>query len=129
MSVTGRALVLREGLSLWGGVDPATGEIIDVHHPQRGANVRGRVLVMGAARGSSSSASVLAEAVRAGTAPAAILLGEPDLILAIGSAVAEELYGMTVPVRVLPPDELAAISDGDVVRVGGSGQGTGLSSM
>lgn len=129
MSVTGRALVLREGLSLWGGVDPATGEIIDVHHPQRGANVRGRVLVMGAARGSSSSASVLAEAVRAGTAPAAILLGEPDLILAIGSAVAEELYGVTVPVRVLPPDELAAISDGDVVRVGGSGQGTGLSSM
>lgn len=129
MSVTGRALVLREGLSLWGGVDPATGEIIDVHHPQRGANVRGRVLVMGAARGSSSSASVLAEAVRAGTAPAAILLGEPDLILAIGSAVAEELYGVTVPVRVLPPDELAAISDGDVVRVGGSGRWTGLTSM
>ena len=117
MTVTGRALVLVEGLSLWGGVDPATGEVIDAHHPQRGAIVTGRVLVMPSARGSSSSASVLAEAVRAGTAPTAILLGEPDLILAIGSAVAEELYGVQVPVVSLPPGELGAIRDGAEVSV------------
>ena len=35
--VAGRALVLDEPLSLWGGMDPATGEVIDAHHPQRGA--------------------------------------------------------------------------------------------
>ncbi len=121
MSVVGRALVLTDGLSLWGGMDPATGALIDVHHPQRGANLAGRVVVMPNARGSSSSASVLAESVRAGTAPAAILLGEPDLILAIGSAVAEELYGTTVPVVVLPPEELAAIGDGAEVRIGQNG--------
>jgi len=121
MSVVGRALVLTDGLSLWGGMDPATGELIDVHHPQRGANLAGRVVVMPNARGSSSSASVLAEAVRAGTAPAAILLGEPDLILTIGSAVAEELYGLTVPVIVLPPEELDAIRDGAEVRIGPEG--------
>jgi uncharacterized protein len=109
----GTALVLSEGLSLWGGMDPATGDVIDAHHPQRGANLSGRVLVMPSGRGSSSSASVLAEAVRAGTAPAAIVLGEPDLILAIGAAVAEELYGVRVPVVVLAPDELAAITDGE----------------
>jgi uncharacterized protein len=113
MDVTAAALVLSEGLSLWGGMDPATGELIDAHHPQRGVNVGGRVLVMPSGRGSSSSASVLAEAVRAGTAPAAIVLGEPDLILAIGAAVAEELYGVRVPVVVMAPDELAAITDGD----------------
>jgi predicted aconitase with swiveling domain len=118
MSVVGRALVLTDGLSLWGGMDPTTGELIDVHHPQRGANLAGRVVVMPSARGSSSSASVLAEAVRAGTAPAAILLGEPDLILTIGSAVAEELYGVTVPVIALPPAELGAIRDGAEVRIG-----------
>lgn len=110
-----RALVLVEPLSLWGGMDPATGELIDAHHPQRGANLAGRVVVMRSGRGSSSSASVLAEAVRAGTAPAAILLGEPDLILAIGAAVAEELYGVRVPVLVLPPDRLEAIRDGDPI--------------
>ena len=110
-----RALVLDEPLSLWGGMDPATGEVIDAHHPQRGANLAGRVVVMRSGRGSSSSASVLAEAVRAGTAPSAILLGEPDLILSIGAAVAEELYGVRVPVVVLPPERLAAIADGDPV--------------
>lgn len=111
------ALVLDEPLSLWGGVDPATGDVIDAHHPQRGANVRGRVLVMASGRGSSSSASVLAEAVRAGTAPAAIVLGEPDLILSIGAAVAEELYGVTVAIVVLPPAELAAIVDGQAISL------------
>ena len=112
---TRRAVVLDEGLSLWGGMDPATGELIDVHHPQRGTNLAGRVLVMPNGRGSSSSASVLAEAVRAGTAPAAIVLGEPDLILAIGAAVADELYGARVPVVVLPRDAYDAIGDGEDV--------------
>ncbi len=119
--VRGRALVLAEGLSLWGGMDPATGELIDAHHPQRGARLTGRVVVMPSGRGSSSSASVLAEAVRAKTAPAAILLGEPDLILAIGSAVAEELYGTVVPVLVLDAERLAAIRDGEMVRIGPDG--------
>jgi len=113
-----RALVLAEGLSLWGGMDPSSGEIIDVHHPQLGASLTGRIVVMPSGRGSSSSASVLAETVRAKTAPAAMLLAEPDLILAIGAAVAEELYGVQVPILVLPPDELAAIPDGVMLRIG-----------
>ena len=73
--IDGTALVLEQPLSLWGGMDPATGDVIDAHHPQRGANLAGRVVVMPAARGSSSSASILAEAVRAGCAPLAILIG------------------------------------------------------
>jgi uncharacterized protein len=120
MSARGAALVLDESLSLWGGMDPATGTLIDAHHPQRGARIAGRVLVMPSARGSSSSASVLAEAVRAGTAPVAIVLGEPDLILAIGAAVAEELYGVRVPVAVAPR-ALAGIRDGDTVDVDDDG--------
>ena len=116
--VKGRALVLDEPLSLWGGMDPATGEIIDVRHPQHGDRLSGRVVTMPAARGSSSSASVLAEAVRAGTAPKAILLGEPDLILAVGSAVAEELYGVRVPVVVAGKEGIGAIRDGDLIAIG-----------
>lgn len=119
--IVGRTLVLTEGLSLWGGMDPASGEVVDVHHPQRGANLAGRVVVMPSGRGSSSSASVLAEAARAGTAPAAIVLGQPDLILAIGSAVAEELYGARIPVLVRPPERLAGMPDGALVRIGSRG--------
>lgn len=118
---SGRTLVLTEPLSLWGGMDPATGKLIEVHHPQQGANLAGRVVVMPSGRGSSSSASVLAEAARAGTAPAAIVLGEPDLILAIGSAVAEELYDVRVPVLVKPPSVLARIRDGAMVFIGPRG--------
>jgi predicted aconitase with swiveling domain len=120
----GVALVLGEPLSFWGGVDPATGAIVDVRHPQVGASVTGRVLVMRAVRGSSSSSSVLAEAVRAGCAPAAILLGEPDLILAVGAAVAKELYGIRVPVLQLAPVDLDAIRDGSAVSVREGGEVT-----
>jgi predicted aconitase with swiveling domain len=77
---------------------------------------------MPAARGSSSSSSVLAEAVRAGTAPAAILLGEADLILAVGAAVGEELYGRRVPIVQLPLSELQTIPDGAAVSVHDGGE-------
>ena len=110
----GPALVLDEPLSLWGGLDPGTGEIVDVRHPQRGANVTGRVLVMPSGRGSSSSSSVLAEAIRAGTAPAAIVLGEADPIVALGAIVARELYGKVVPIVVVTNE---TIRSGEVVKV------------
>ena len=97
----GSAIVFDEPLSFWGGVDPATGIVIDRRHPQAGQALAGRVLVMPSGRGSSSSSSVLAEAVRAGTAPAAIILLVPDPVLALGAIVAGELYGRTLPMVVL----------------------------
>jgi uncharacterized protein len=116
----GPALVLDEPLSLWGGLDPETGSIIDTRHPQRGANVAGRVLVMPAGRGSSSSSSVLAEAIRAGTGPAAIVLGEPDPILALGAIVARELFGTSIPVVVTDESGLRT-DDLSTVRADASG--------
>ena len=98
--------MLDEPLSFWGGFDPATGLLVDTHHPQVGAALGGCVLVMPAGRGSSSSSYVLAEAVRAGTAPAAVVLGEPDPIVALGAIVAEELYGVGLPVVVAPSPAL-----------------------
>jgi predicted aconitase with swiveling domain len=107
----GPALVLSEPLSFWGGLDPETGAIIDVHHPQRGAFVTGTVLVMPGGRGSSSSSSVLAEAIRAGTAPAAIVLTQADPIIALGAIVARELYGTSLPVVVIETDDVRTGND------------------
>ena len=115
----GTALVLEEPLSLWGGLDPRSGQLCDHHHPQLGATVIGRVLVMPSGRGSSSSSSVLAEAVRLGTAPAAILLAEPDEILLLGALVAEYLYGRTCPILVLSESAHATIATGDQVVLHG----------
>jgi len=119
---SGVALVLSDSLSLWGGMDPASGLVIDAHHPQRGTRVTGRVLVMASARGSSSSSSILAESIRAGTAPAAILLGDLDLILPIGAAVAEELYAHAMPIVVLTPEALQTIPDGAELTICQGGQ-------
>lgn len=110
------AVILDEPLSFWGGFDASTGRIIDVHHPQHGASLTGRVVVMPGGRGSSSSASVLAEAVRAGTAPAALILGEPDLIVAVGAVVANELYGVNLPV-VVDPSAPTAVRAGEELTV------------
>jgi len=114
-SASGDALVLDEPLSFWGGLDPLTGEIIEVNHPQRGQRVTGRILVMPSGRGSSSSATVLAEAIRLGTGPAGIVLGEPDEIIAIGALVAAELYGTRIPVVVAVGDELSLVADGSPI--------------
>lgn len=119
--VAGRAmgltLVLHAPLSFWGGLDPRTGELIDTHHPQRGAFVTDRILVMPSGRGSSSSSYILAEAIRADTAPAAIVLGEPDGIIALGAIVARELYGAEIPIVVLGADRYHTIPDGVAFEV------------
>lgn len=116
-SASGPALVLDEPLSLWGGLDALTGIIIDQRHPQLGVCLSGTVVFMQSGRGSSSASSVLAEAVRLGTAPAAFVLRELDEILALGSFVAAEIYGLVTPVVITAPDSTFTVSTGDLVRI------------
>jgi len=117
----GAALVLDEPLSMWGGLDPKTGEIIDRRHPQRGMIVTGTVLVLPWGRGSSSSSSVLAEAVRLGTAPWAIVMREPDDIILLGAIVAEEMYEVTCPIVVVEPELYESITTGDEIAISEDG--------
>jgi len=126
----GLVFLLDEPLSFWGGLDPATGTIIDERHPQRGENMSGRILAMVHGRGSSSSTGVLAEAIRLGTAPAGIVMSEPDMIVTLGAMVANELYGTSCPVIVVGPDLFATLrtgldveilNDGAAVRIVGDG--------
>jgi predicted aconitase with swiveling domain len=111
---TGRGEVVRldQPLSLWGGMDPLTGILIDPRHPQFGEGLSGRVVVMPTGKGSSSSSSILAEAIRAGTTPAAFVLLRADPILALGAIVAAELYGRTVPVVVVDDAAYGRIRSG-----------------
>lgn len=113
----GQVVLLSERLSFWGGVDPTAGRIVDRHHPQRGRSVAGRVLAMPGGRGSTSSSTVLAECIRRGTGPVAIILLELDPILAIGAAVARELYGVRVPVVVVERARFDDLRDGETVEV------------
>lgn len=88
-------------LSFWGGYDATAGVINDRSHADHGLRLKGCIVVMTCGRGSSSSSSVVAEAIRLGTAPAAFVLSEPDPILAVGAMVAFKLYGQSCPVVVI----------------------------
>lgn len=113
----GQALVLTHPLSFWGGVDAVRGIVSDPRHPQHGASIKDRVLVLPATVGSSSSSAIMLELLRQGTAPAAILLGHVDAILPLGVVVAAELGHPTIPVLEVPVALLGAIPDGATVRV------------
>jgi len=117
----GQALVLDEPLSFWGGFDAQSGRVIEERHPQAGANLAGRVVVMPSGRGSSSSSSVLAEGLRRGTGPVALLLAVPDEIVVLGALVANLLDGSAFPVVQLRAADYAAISTGDVVTIDADG--------
>jgi uncharacterized protein len=95
----GEALVLTAPISFWGGVNPKTGLIADVRHPQHGVSISGKVLCLPGTIGSSSAAAVLLELVSAGLAPAAIILHEPDAILLLGLVVAQEM-GHPTPIAL-----------------------------
>ena len=120
----GTALVLDEPLSFWGGFDPATGRVVDRHHPQSGAELAGTILVLPESRGSGGTPAGVAEAIRRGTAPLAILVGKADANLAAGAMVAAELYGRRVPVVALAPADLGRLNSGDRVSVAEDGRVT-----
>ncbi|APG85919.1 aconitase X swivel domain-containing protein [Sinorhizobium americanum] len=109
-SAAAETLVLSEPLSFWGGLDSATGRIIDQWHPQKNEVMSGRILVMRAGRGSSSGSSVLAEALRRGTGPAGIVLLARDAIVTVGAMVAAELYGKACPVVLASEADWTAVT-------------------
>lgn len=121
-SASGSILKLDEPLSLWGGLEPTTGEIIDRRHPQSGVVVTDHVVVMPSGRGSSSASSILLEAVRLHTAPAAIITAEVDGILALGAVVARELYESALPLLVVNPEDYERLANGQQIAIAQDGQ-------
>lgn len=120
-AASGVALVGGEPLSFWGGYDYHTGEIIDPHHPLRGQVAAGRVLAIPHTRGSSTTTEVLLEAIRAGTAPAAILTTGVDSFFALASIVAEEMYGVGIPIVALEREVFATLQSGQWIEIGQDG--------
>lgn len=104
-------------LSLWGGVDPSTGALSDPALPHCGVSVKDKVLMIAEPVGSSSSSAVLLELLHAGNAPAAIVLGRADAIVALGILVAREMGWATIPLALMAPNEQARIADGAIVKV------------
>lgn len=118
----GEALVTHDALSFWGGFDFRTGEIIDRHHPLAGVRAGGRILAVPFSKGSSTTTAVLLEAVKAGTAPAAIITTGVDAFFALASIVAGVMYDKAFPVIALDGGDFATLRSGThvTVRAGGT---------
>jgi predicted aconitase with swiveling domain len=113
----GELLISPEPLSFWGGYDYHTGEIIDRRHPLSGKIARGKILGVPYTRGSSTTTAVLLEAIRAGTAPTALLSTGVDSFFALASIVADEMGLGSIPVLSVDPADYARLRSGDWITI------------
>lgn len=110
----GEALVTRETISGWGGVNAMTGTVIESRHELNGVSFAGKVLVFPGAKGSSGWSGVFHMTRLAGTAPLAMLFNVMTTKAALGAVVTR------VPtVTDFDQDPLDCIATGDHVRVDG----------
>jgi predicted aconitase with swiveling domain len=108
----GEALVTRQTISGWGGVNPMQGTIIETRHELRGQSFKDKILVFPGAKGSSGWSVVFHTTRLAGVAPKALLFKEMTTKIALGAVV------MRVPAMTeLDRDPLEVIETGDWVRV------------
>ncbi|WP_233849896.1 aconitase X swivel domain-containing protein [Paraburkholderia sp. HD33-4] len=110
--VEGEALVTREQISGWGGIDPRTGSVIETRHELRGQSFAGKVLVFPGAKGSSGWSSQFHIARLMGTAPAAMLFNQMTTKIALGAVVTH-----SPSITDFDIDPLDVIETGDWVKV------------
>ena len=110
----GEALVTKETISGWGGIDPMTGTVIETHHELCGVSFRDRVLVFPGAKGSSGWSNAFHMTRLAGTAPKAMVFNRMNTKIALGAVVTH-----APTVTELDQDPLAVVETGDWVRVDG----------
>ncbi|WP_417263996.1 aconitase X [Celeribacter sp.] len=115
--VSGPLLLCEEGLSVWGGVDPATGEIIDAHHPQHGQFLTGKIVMMPTSRGSCTGSGVLLGLAFAQNAPHALIFRENEDILTLGALVATKLFDRPIAVLQLSASEYDRLSEEPEVTI------------
>ena len=110
----GEALVTKETISGWGGIDPMTGTVIETHHELCGVSFRDRVLVFPGAKGSSGWSNAFHMTRLAGSAPKAMVFNRMNTKIALGAVVTH-----APTVTDLDQDPLTVVETGDWVRVDG----------
>ena len=108
----GEALVTREAISGWGGVEPRKGRVIESRHELVGQSFAGKVLVFKGAKGSSGWSGMFHMSRLMGSAPAAMVFTTMNTKIALGVGVTH------VPaITDLDGDPFDVIRTGDWVRV------------
>ncbi|MDE0227490.1 MAG: DUF126 domain-containing protein [Spirochaetaceae bacterium] len=116
-AASGTAVVSAEPISFAGEFDAATGVVVGRRSALRGECLTGRILVYPYGRGSSSTSSILAEALRRGTAPAALVNVSVEHITVVAALVARKLFGKSLPIIAVAPDLLSRLRTGDRLQI------------
>lgn len=85
----GEALVSKEGISFYGGVDPDTGVVTEKGHPLEGQSITGKVLVFPVGKGSTVGSYTIYRLKKNGKAPSAIINKECETVVAVGAIISE----------------------------------------
>ena len=109
-TASGPIIATTEALSFWGGIDPATGLIIDVHHPLHGTCVTGAILMMPSTRGSCTGSGVLLDLALTGRAPSALIFSEEEDVVTLGALIAAEMFQCSLPVLRLTDEAFKALA-------------------
>ena len=113
----GRVIATNEPLSFWGGIDPASGRVIDVHHPLHGQSLTGAILMMPTTRGSCTGSGVILDLALTGRAPAALVFCEAEDVVTLGALIAAEMFGKRLPVLRLSPEAFALLAKATTARI------------
>jgi predicted aconitase with swiveling domain len=85
----GKAIVTKDGISFYGGVDPDTGKVVEVGHELEGQSITGKVLVFPTGKGSTVGSYTMYRMMKNNTSPAAIVNEQIDTIIAVGCIISE----------------------------------------
>jgi len=85
----GEAIVTKDGISFYGGVDPDTGKVVEVGHELEGQSITGKILMFPTGKGSTVGSYTMYRMKKNNTAPAAIVNEQIDTIIAVGCIISE----------------------------------------
>jgi uncharacterized protein len=108
----GEALVSDKTFPGFAGVDPETGNVIDVFHELYGKNIKDKILIIRGAKGSSGWAGTFHLARLMGTAPAGLVFTAMTSKICLGIVVMKR-----PAITDLESDPFKAVTTGDRVRI------------
>ena len=111
-TVEGEAIVTKDGISFYGGVDPETGKVVESGHELEGQSITGKVLVFPTGKGSTVGSYTLYRMKKNNMAPVAIVNKEIDTIIAVGCIISE--------IPCVDKIDITSIKSGQIVNVNGS---------
>ena len=103
----GEAIVSRDPIGFYGGIDAKTGIVIEKGHPLEGKSITGKILVFPCGKGSTVGSYVIYGLKKNGVAPKGIINKETETIVATGVILAG--------IPCVDQIDIEKIKDGDTV--------------